>query len=125
MMTPPFRHRATVLRNATPGTDPGGQALPQTPQLHEADLHCDFWVPTERDVQGPDVNAVIEDARMLVPFAADITEGDVVSEVRDLLGQVMNPGALRVLADRTATQPVFRELGLERIAGTYTVPEPS
>jgi hypothetical protein len=120
--TPPFRHRATVMRNTETGLDPGRNPLPPVFDIHDADLACDFWVPVERRVEGPDVNVSIESGRMLVRKSADITVGDLVTEVRERGGEVIEQGNLRIQAD-LPMPPSHRELVLELIAGSFTPEE--
>lgn len=122
-MAPPFRHRATVERDAAAGRDGWNNPLPPDFQVHEAEQPCDFWVATEELVTGPNVNAAIERSRMLIPKTADLVIGDEISSVRDQDGTTISPGRLKVVAD-LRMEPTHRELQFE-LASSPRAPEGS
>ena len=122
-MTPPFRHRATVERDATTGRDGWNNPAPPEFDVHNADQACDWWVTDEDLISGPNVNAAIERTRMLIPKDADVAIGDEISDVRDELGQTISAGRLKVVGD-LRMEPSHRELRFE-LASSPRAPEGS
>ncbi len=111
-----------MQRNQQVGKDSWNTPLPPELTPHLTDLACDFWVVQERSTQGPNVNVVVEDARMIIARDADVAPADVITEVRDRVGAVISPGTLEVLSN-VSMHPTHRELALRLVAGTYT-PQP-
>lgn len=81
-----MRQRCVIERDmAAGGTDAGGNPAEPDWQPHLYDLPCRAWFSAGRELAGQ-VNAVIEDRRMIVPREADVTEGDRVAAVTDRRG---------------------------------------
>lgn len=82
-----MKHRATIERDANANTEDewGG---PQEPdwQEHLTELPCKAWFAAGREIVGQ-VNAVVEDRRMIVPRRTDLTEADRVAAVTDRKGE--------------------------------------
>lgn len=112
LVPPPFRHRATVERDTATGRD--GWNSPKAPafEVLEADQPCDYWVADEDLITGPNVNAAVERARMLIPKGADVAIGDEVSDVRNESGITISAGRLKVVGD-LPMEPTHRELRFE------------
>ena len=123
MLTPPFRHRATVERDVESGVDAWNAPLPRVPEVLEAAQPCDYWVDQETLVEGPNIAATVEMPRMLIPRDATVTVGDEVPEVRNERGEVISSGRLRVTGD-VRQEPSHRELRLE-LAASPKAPEGS
>jgi hypothetical protein len=113
-----MRHRAVVLRNQRTITERGRYNAPLPPAFEplEDPLPCRLWSRTERTVEGPDVNVVVEDLRMMVPLDADLTTADRIDGVTDRRGRVIDDRILRIDADQVIPGS-HRELMLTAIAG--------
>lgn len=79
-----------IERDTATGTDPHGHPLPPVWGPHIDNLACRFWPVREQERRGPNVDAVILDAEIEVPYGTDITEDDRIAEVRELSGEVID-----------------------------------
>ncbi len=92
-------HRCSLERDSAHAT-PDGYGLPGEAdwQLLAADLPCFLWSTAERELISSDKSEVIEDLRLLMPLATDVTERDRVSGVTDRLGNPIREGAMGITA---------------------------
>lgn len=90
-------HRCTLERDAAHAT-PDGYGLPGEAdwQLLAADLPCFLWSTAERELISAERSEVLEDLRLLLPLATDVTERDRVNGVKDRLGAWIRQGALGI-----------------------------
>lgn len=123
LISPPFRHRATVERDTATGRDGWNNPAPPAFEVLEAEQPCDYWATDEDLLTGPNANAALERTRMLVPKGADIAIGDEISDVRNESGITISAGRLKVVGD-LPMEPTHRELRLE-LASSPRAPEGS
>jgi hypothetical protein len=119
-----MRHRATVLRNVETSTGRWNTPVAPDYQPLEDPIACWFWsagTAGTRTVEGPAVNVVLEDLRMLVPLGADLSTADRIGDVVDRRGRIISTGELRIDADQVVANS-HRELVLARITGSVTTP---
>ena len=92
-------HRCTLERDAAHGT-PDGYGLPSEPDWQPllASVPCRLWSTAERELIDGKKSTVIEDLRLLVPMATDVTERDRVNGVTDRLGNPVRQGAMGITA---------------------------
>jgi hypothetical protein len=92
-------HRCTLERDAAHGT-PDGYGLPSESDWQPllVELPCWLWSTAERELIDGEKSAVIEDLRLLVPMATDVTERDRVNGVTDRLGNPVRQGAMGITA---------------------------
>jgi len=92
-------HRCSLERDTAHGT-PDGYGLPSEAdwQLLAADLPCFLWSTAERELISSVKSEVIEDLRLLMPLATDVTERDRVSGVTDRLGNPIREGVMGITA---------------------------
>lgn len=92
-------HRCTLERDAAHGT-PDGYGLPGEAawQLLRAAVPCFLWSTAERELISTERSEVIEDLRLLLPLATDVTERDRINGVKDRLGRWIRQGAMGITA---------------------------
>ena len=92
-------HRCTLERDAGHAT-PDGYGLPGEAdwRLLAADVPCFLWSTAERELITAERSEVIEDLRLLLPLATDVTERDRVRDVKDRLGGWIRQGAMGITA---------------------------
>lgn len=97
-LSAPLRMRATVSRFTATGTDPDRQ-----PTGGRTDHQIPCWLfhpgPT-LETTGDDVNVLVDELRMLVPYDADVNDDDEITQVTDLAGTVIEGRRLRVTGVR-------------------------
>jgi hypothetical protein len=86
--------RATVRRFSATGADPDGHATGSW-DTHEIPCWLFHPGPTE-ETHGEDVNALVDELRMLVGYEGDIVAGDEVTLVTDLSGATIESRTLKV-----------------------------
>lgn len=92
-------HRCRLERDAAHAT-PDGYGLPGQAawQLLASDVPCFLWSTAERELIGAERSEVIEDLRLLLPLATDVTERDRVGGVKDRLGRWVREGVMGITA---------------------------
>jgi hypothetical protein len=104
--------RAAVER-AVVVEDEYGQPGPPAWGAYIAALPCWLYSSAEREVMG-EKTAVIEDLKLLVPKATDITERDRLNGVVDRRGVVISPGVH--IIESVQRRKRHLELSVRRIA---------
>lgn len=92
-------HRCTLERDAAHGT-PDGYGLPSAAdwRLLLAEVPCFLWSTAERELISSSKSEVIEDLRLLMPLATDVTERDRINGVKNRLGGWIRRGTLGITA---------------------------
>lgn len=89
---------ATVSRVTQTGTDPDGHPIGST-ATHT--VPCWLFHPSQTlETAGNEVNVLVDELRMLVPYDADIVENDTVTSVTDGSGNVIEPRTLKITGHR-------------------------
>lgn len=82
--------RAEVSRNVETGTDPLENPLPPRFETHLPWVPCYFWRKAGRTAISEEITAIVEDLRMIVPRATDVTEADRITHVWDRRGEIQS-----------------------------------
>lgn len=94
----PLTMRATVQRFTETGTDPDGQP---TGSWASSAIPCWLFHPIATvETRGADVNVLVDELRMLVPYGADILENDEISQVTDASGAVIDSRRMKITGFR-------------------------
>ena len=98
MTTLPLTMTATVERTTATGTDPDGHPT-GSPDIHT--VACWVFHPAKTlETAGDEVNVLVDELRMLVAFDADVTENDVITQVTNANGEVMESRRMKVTGFR-------------------------
>ena len=104
--------RALVERDTSSGTDAHG--LPVKPVFTVlGTIPCWVYSRQRREVVDGDKSALVEDLRAIFALAADIKEGDEISDVQDRLGVSTLSGRFQVEAIQR--KHIHLEAGLLRV----------
>lgn len=94
----PLTMVATVERTTVTGANPDNQPTGTT-DTHE--IPCWLFHPGPTvETRGPEVNVLIDQLRMLVPYGADVVENDEITQVTDLSGTVIEGRRMKVTGFR-------------------------